>query len=95
MLRVLVPAAQAAAALPLTDEPRKRNKFRSQICRNLNGHGYYLEKLRDRKGGLLLALKEPVHHETGEPGHGNAGDAEQDKEENFKCKNGHDAILTR
>ena len=43
---------------------------------------------------LLLAFEEPVHNKTGKPGHGQAGNAEEDKEEDFKCKYGHDAILT-
>src|SRR4029453_4106944 len=44
--------------------------------------------------GLLLALEEPVHDESGEPGPGQAGNTKQNKEENLKCKYGHDAILT-
>ncbi|GAA3400446.1 hypothetical protein GCM10011577_12870 [Pseudarthrobacter polychromogenes] len=96
MLRVLVTAAEAAAALPLTNEPGKRNEFWSQVCRNLNGHSDYLWKSASSgKRRLLLALEEAVDHESGKPGHGEAGDAEQDKEEDFKSKYGHDAILTR
>jgi len=43
---------------------------------------------------LLLAFEEPVYNEACKPGHGQAGNAEEDKEEDFKCKYGHDAILT-
>src|SRR3954452_12823629 len=44
----------------------------------------YLEiRPAPESGWLLLALEEAVDHETGEPGHGQARDAEQDKEEDF------------
>ncbi|BCW76596.1 hypothetical protein NicSoilB11_29210 [Arthrobacter sp. NicSoilB11] len=96
MFRILVAAAQPAAALPLANEPRKGDEFRGQICRNLNGHLFYLEiRPAPEEGWLLLALEEAVDHESGEPGHGQARDAEQDKEEDFKSKYGHGAILTR
>jgi hypothetical protein len=44
--------------------------------------------------GLLLASEEAVDDEAGKPRHGQAGHAEQDKEEDLICKYGHDAILT-
>lgn len=43
---------------------------------------------------LLLAFEEAVDNKAGKPRHGQAGNAEQYKEEDFKCKYGHDAILT-
>jgi hypothetical protein len=46
-------------------------------------------------GRLLLAIEEAVDHKAGEPCHRKAGDPQQDKEEDLKCKYGHDAILTR
>ncbi|BCW85223.1 hypothetical protein Pure05_01540 [Paenarthrobacter ureafaciens] len=93
MLRVLVPGAKAAASFPLANEPGKGNKFRGQVGRDLNRHNDYLSWTagRDR---LLLALEKTVNDETSEPGHGDAGNAEEDKEEDFKCENRHDAILT-
>ncbi|BCW79584.1 hypothetical protein NicSoilC5_16030 [Arthrobacter sp. NicSoilC5] len=96
MFGILVAAAQPAPALPLTDEPGKGDEFGGQVCRNLNGHWSYLQ-IRPvlEKGWLLLALEEAVDHEAGEPGHGQARNAEQDKEEDFKSKYGHGAILTR
>jgi hypothetical protein len=45
-------------------------------------------------GALLLAFEETVNDKTSEPRHREAGQAEEDKEEDFKCKYGHDAILT-
>jgi hypothetical protein len=55
-------------------------------------YGFWTVSASDR---LLLALEEAVDHKAGEPRHGKAGDAKQNKEEDLKCKYGHDAILTR
>jgi hypothetical protein len=93
MLRVLIPAAKATASFPLANEPGKGDKFRGQVGGDLYRHNDYLSWTAGRDG-LLLALEKAVNDETGEPGHGDAGDAEEDEEEDFKCKNRHDAILT-
>ncbi|GGJ10843.1 hypothetical protein GCM10010052_05480 [Paenarthrobacter histidinolovorans] len=93
MFRILVAAAEPAAALPLTNEPGKRNEFGCQICGDLNRHNGYLGWAAEPEG-LLLALEKAVDNKSRKPRHGDAGQAKENEEEDFKCEYRHDAILT-
>ncbi|BCW64033.1 hypothetical protein StoSoilB22_30060 [Arthrobacter sp. StoSoilB22] len=93
MFGVLVSAAEPAAAFPLTNEPGKRDEFRRQICGDLNRHNDYLCWAAGSEG-LLLALEKAVDDKTRKPCHGDAGQAKENEEEDFKCEYRHDAILT-
>jgi hypothetical protein len=93
MLGTFVTRPKPATALPLTNEPGQRDQFGSQVCGYLNRHSCYLVK-QLTGAVLLLSFEEAVDHVASKPSHGKAGNAKQDKEENFICKYGHGAILT-
>ncbi|BCW59767.1 hypothetical protein StoSoilB20_31140 [Arthrobacter sp. StoSoilB20] len=93
MLGILVAAAEPAAAFPLTNEPGKGDEFGRQVGRDLNRHNDYL-CWRAGSENLLLALEKAVYDKARKPCHGNAGQAEENEEEDFKCEYRHDAILT-
>ncbi|GAB3567687.1 hypothetical protein GCM10027405_28450 [Arthrobacter alkaliphilus] len=99
MLRVFVTASKPPPAFPLANEPGKGYQFGCQVGRDFDGHSIYLSGPEgtsgtEAAGVLLLAFEETVDDKTSEPGHREAGQAEEDEEEDFKCKYGHDAILT-